>query len=241
MLPGVTPQWLRGMFGRIAPRYDLTNTLISAGLDRYWRRCLARHVAAVPVQRVLDVACGTGRVMVHVAQHCPTASPIVGVDFTEAMIRVGRARLCSHPSVRRLRFCVGDAQALPCADGSFDVVTMMFGVRNFDDPMQGLGECWRVLSPGGRLCLIEFSWPHRMLVRCLYAGYFRYVLPLLAWPLSGERAAYRYLRDSVLAFRSRTALPELLQRIGFQEIAAKPLSGGITTLYTGRKIPGEPL
>lgn len=241
MLPGVTPQWLRWMFGRIAPRYDLTNTLISAGLDRYWRRCLARHAALVPVHRVLDVACGTGRVMVHVAQHCPTASSIVGVDFTEAMVRVGWARLKAHPGAARWRFCVGDAQALPCADRSVDLVTMMFGVRNFDDPMQGLAECWRVLSPGGRLCLIEFSWPHGVLVGALYSGYFHYVLPLLAWPLSGERTAYRYLRDSVLAFRSRTALPELLQRVGFREITAKPLSGGITTLYTGRKTSGVPL
>jgi demethylmenaquinone methyltransferase/2-methoxy-6-polyprenyl-1,4-benzoquinol methylase len=223
------------MFSRIARRYDMTNTLISAGLDHYWRRYLARYAAVAPVPRMLDVACGTGRVMRQVVEYCPRVTQIVGVDFTEAMVRVGEARLRHHPHATRLRFCVGDAQHLPYADSSFALVTMMFGVRNFDDPVQGLAECWRVLSPGGRLCCLEFSWPQHRILHYLYTGYFRYVLPLLAWPLCGERRAYQYLRDSVLAFRSQPPLLELLQQVGFGEITAHPLSGGITTLYVGKK------
>jgi demethylmenaquinone methyltransferase/2-methoxy-6-polyprenyl-1,4-benzoquinol methylase len=235
MLPGVTPQWLRGMFSRIAQRYDLTNTIISAGLDQYWRRRLAQRVGGYAAQTVLDVACGTGSVMVQVARYCPAMTCLIGVDFTPAMLHAGQKRLATtaHPS--RLHLCAGDAQCLPHPDASVDVVTMMFGVRNFDDPAAGLAECYRVLRPGGYLCLVEFTWPHGRALQSIYSGYLRYLLPLIAWPLCGEWAAYRYLRDSVLAFRPQSDLTALLQRLGFVEVAAEALSGGITTLYEARK------
>jgi demethylmenaquinone methyltransferase/2-methoxy-6-polyprenyl-1,4-benzoquinol methylase len=235
MLAGVTPQWLRGMFGRIAPRYDLTNTVISAGLDQVWRRHLAQVVARHAVQTVLDVACGTGGVMAQLARCCPPTTRLVGVDFTEAMLHVGRQRLAAAAPAHRLSLCVGDAHCLPHPAQSFDAVTMMFGVRNFANPAAALAECYRVLRPGGRLCLVEFTWPCGRALRMVYGGYWRYVLPLLAWPLCGERAAYRYLRDSVLAFRPQSDLTALLQRIGFTAISAEALSGGITTLYAARK------
>jgi len=235
MLPGVTPQWLRGMFGRIAQRYDLTNTIISAGLDQYWRRRLARRVAGHTAQTILDVACGTGGVMAQVARYCPATTCLIGVDFTPAMLQVGQRRLATTIQASRLHLCAGDAQCLPYPDGSFDVITMMFGVRNFDDPAAGLAECYRVLRPGGYVCLVEFTWPRGRGLQSVYSGYLRYLLPLIAWPLCGEWAAYRYLRDSVLAFRPQSDLTALLQRLGFAEVAAEALSGGITTLYEARK------
>ena len=235
MLAGVTPQWLRWMFGHIARRYDCTNTIISGGLDTYWRWRLARCVTATPVAAVLDVACGTGAVLRHLACHCSPTTRLIGLDFTEAMLRVGQRRLARRRRTRPVQLCGGDAMALPYVDASFDAVTMVFGVRNFAKPAMGLAECYRVLRPGGKLCMVEFSWPQRLLIRLLYAGYFRYILPLIAWPLSGERTAYRYLRDSVLAFRQQPQLDALLRQVGFTDVQCLPLSGGITVLYVGHK------
>jgi demethylmenaquinone methyltransferase/2-methoxy-6-polyprenyl-1,4-benzoquinol methylase len=235
MLAGVTPQWLCGMFSRIALRYDLTNTVISAGLDQVWRRRLAQYVARHTTQTVLDVACGTGGVMAQLAQCCPSTTCLIGVDFTETMLRVGRQRLATAAPVQRVYLCVGDAHCLPHPEKGFDAVTMMFGVRNFANPAAGLAECYRVLRPAGHLCLVEFSWPQGRGLRMVYEGYLRYILPLIAWPLCGEWDAYRYLRDSVLAFRPQSDLTTLLQRGGFTDISAEALSGGIATLYTARK------
>jgi demethylmenaquinone methyltransferase/2-methoxy-6-polyprenyl-1,4-benzoquinol methylase len=151
------------------------------------------------------------------------------------MVQVGQKRLAKARQGRSLYLCVGDAHALPYADQSFDVATIVFGVRNFANPHAGLVECYRVLRAAGHLCVVEFSWPSRYAWRFLYGMYFRYILPLIAWPLSGERAAYRYLRDSVLAFRQQVRLEMLLRQAGFIEVCSEPLSGGITTLYTGRK------
>ena len=235
MLAGVTPQWLRGMFSRIAPRYDLTNTVISAGLDQVWRQRLAQGVARRVPQAVLDVACGTGGVMAQLARYCPPTTCLIGIDFTEAMLRVGRPRLATAAPAHRVYLCVGDAHCLPHPAQSFDAVTMMFGIRNFANPAVGLAECYRVLRPEGYLGLVEFSWPHGRGLRIVYGGYLRYLLPLVAWPCCGEWAAYRYLRDSVLAFRPQSDLTTLLQRVGFTDIAAVALSGGIATLYEARK------
>ncbi|GIX49070.1 MAG: demethylmenaquinone methyltransferase [Candidatus Tectimicrobiota bacterium] len=235
MLDGVTPQWIRWMFGRIARRYDLTNTLLSAGLDRYWRWQLARRVAQAKARAVLDVACGTGSVMLEVARHCPATTWLVGVDFTVPMLEVGRRRLARARGAARFCLCAGDALCLPFADACFDAVTIVFGVRNFADPAAGLAECYRVLRPRGGIYVVEFSWPHRWGLRQLYGLYFRYILPLVAWPLSGERSAYRYLRDSVLAFRQQPGLTALLRQAGFTATCAVPLCGGITTLYQGYK------
>jgi demethylmenaquinone methyltransferase/2-methoxy-6-polyprenyl-1,4-benzoquinol methylase len=223
------------MFSRIAPRYDLTNTIISAGLDYAWRRRLAQRVARHAAQTVLDVACGTGGVMAQLARYCSPTTRLVGVDFTAAMLHVGQQRLATIAPSHRLYLCAGDAQYLPYPDMSFDAVTMMFGVRNFDDPAVALAECYRVLRPEGHLCLVEFTWPRGRGLQMVYGGYWRYILPLIAWPLCGEWAAYRYLRDSVLAFRSQSDLTILFQRIGFTDILAEALSGGITTLYEARK------
>jgi demethylmenaquinone methyltransferase/2-methoxy-6-polyprenyl-1,4-benzoquinol methylase len=174
--------------------------------------------------------------MAQVARCCPSSTRLVGVDFTEAMVQVGRQRLATTVATPQVHFCVGDALHLPYADASFDVVTMMFGVRNFDDPAAGLAECFRVLRAPGSLCLVEFTWPRRRPVQLVYGGYLRYLLPLIAWPFCGEWAAYRYLRDSVLAFRPQSDLTNLLQHLGFTDIVATALSGGITTLYEAHKV-----
>jgi enoyl-CoA hydratase/carnithine racemase len=146
------------------------------------------------------------------------------------MLHVGRQRLATAAPAHCVQLCVGDAHCLPHPEQRFDVVTMMFGVRNFAHPVVGLAECYRVLRPGGHLCLVEFTWPRGRWWQTVYGGYWHYVLPLIAWPLCGERAAYRYLRDSVLAFRSQPDLTTLLHHIGFTEISAEALSGGMIRL-----------
>lgn len=235
MLAGVSPQWLRWMFGRIAQRYDLTNTIISAGLNVYWQRRLARTLSCPSTRLVLDVACGTGGVMIQGARLTPVTTRFIGVDFTEAMLRVGRQRLARNGLQPRTALGVADAQHLPFPDHTFDTVTMMYGLRNFAEPAAALAECQRVLCPGGKLYVVEFSWPQARGVRFLYGGYFRYLLPIIAWPLSGEHSAYRYLRDSVLAFRAQPGPVSLLRQAGFLDVSSTPLSGGITALYAGRK------
>ena len=235
MLADVTPQWLCDMFSRIAWRYDLTNTVISAGLDQVWRRRLAQCVARHAAQTVLDVACGTGGVMTQLARCCPPTTRLLGIDFSAAMLRIGRQRLATAAPAHRVSLCVADAHYLPHLAQSCDAVTMMFGVRNFAHPAAALAECYHVLRPAGHLCLVEFTWPRGRVWRLVYGVYWRYILPLIAWPLCGEWAAYRYLRDSVLAFRPQSDLTALLQRVGFTDISAVALSGGITTLYTARK------
>lgn len=236
MLRGTTPAWLRGMFSRIAPRYDMTNTIISGGLVHAWRRTLARRVAAASADVVIDVACGTGRVIQDVSRYCQRANVrYLGIDFTEAMLRVGQKRLAPLSGRQALLLCVADALHLPCATTSCDAVTMMFGVRNFADAKVALAEAHRVLRPGGLLYVLEFSWPQQRIVRQLYSAYWRCLLPWIAWPLSGDRAAYRYLRDSVLAFRQQPGVESTLREVGFEAVQKKNLSGGIAALYEGRK------
>lgn len=235
MLAGVTPQWLRWMFGRIAPRYDLTNTIISAGLDDSWRWRLAQRAVGHPARHILDVACGTGGVLAQVARRCEPSAHLVGLDFTEAMLQVGRIRRSKQSVLPHFHFCTGDAQHLPFAEATFDLVTIMFGVRNFDQPAVGLQECYRVLRPGGYAYVVEFAWPQGKILSLLYGAYFRYMLPYIAWPLTGEWMAYRYLRDSVLAFRQGPDVATLLQQVGFVDVGVEPLSGGISALYEGRK------
>lgn len=235
MLHGITPQWLRWMFGRIARRYDRTNTVISLGLDRHWRRCLAQRATSASPHVVLDLACGTGGVLFQTARFCSPKTHMLGIDFTPRMLQVAQAQAARRTLQSSLHLCLADAQQVPCRHASCDVVTMMFGLRNFEHPLESLMECHRVLRPGGYLYIVEFSWPSRPLVRTLYSGYFRYILPLIAWPLTGERTAYRYLRDSVLAYRRQPDPEVLLAAAGFTQIHSQPLSGGITTLYEAAK------
>ena len=235
MLQGVTPQWLRWMFGRIATRYDRTNTVISLGLDHYWRRCLARRAVSTMPHVVLDVACGTGGVLYQTARMCGPETRLLGIDFTPRMLHVAQTQVARKILYTTVHLCLADAQHVPCRNASCDAVTMMFGLRNFAHPLGSLMECHRVLRPGGRLYIVEFSWPSHPLVRTLYSGYFRYILPLAAWPLTGERTAYRYLRDSVMDYRRQPRPEVLLAAAGFTRVQSQPLSGGITTLYEATK------
>jgi demethylmenaquinone methyltransferase/2-methoxy-6-polyprenyl-1,4-benzoquinol methylase len=223
---------VRAMFDRIAPRYDLVNRLLSAGVDLRWRR---QAVAALEVEgpaRVLDLCTGTADLLAEVLQRSAGSSG-VGVDLSRGMLVRGAAKLRRQGLASRGWLLCGAAERLPFPDGVFTGALVGFGIRNLAGPAAGLGELHRVLRPGGRLVVLEFSRP-RGLVAPAFRLYFRALLPRLAGLLS-DASAYAYLPASVARFLSPEALAELLRDAGFQRVAWRPLSAGIACLHLGDK------
>lgn len=219
------PRFVQSLFGAIARRYDLANHLLSGGLDFFWRRRAARIVRAWNPNRILDLATGSGDVAVTLRRHCPEAQ-IVGADFCVPMLREA-VKKSSGPVV------AADGLALPFAAGTFDAVTVAFGLRNMASWPGALGEMRRVLRPGGHVLILDFSVPPPPL-RALYRFYLHRILPSLAGWLTGERGAYEYLGESIERFPAGEAMCGLLESAGFVEPRARRLSGGIVSLYTAR-------
>jgi demethylmenaquinone methyltransferase/2-methoxy-6-polyprenyl-1,4-benzoquinol methylase len=215
------PEGVRRMFDRIAPVYDAMNRLMTAGLDRRWRRETAEAVVERD-DRVLDVCCGTGDLALAAAH---AGGRVTGLDFSEAMLERARRK---DPSIDWVE---GDALALPFADGSFDAVTVGFGVRNLDDLEGGLRELRRVLRPGGRVAILEITRP-RGLLAPFYRFWFEGVIPLAGKVLPGG-SAYSYLPASVRRFPAPEGLAGLLDEAGFTEIRWRLFAGGIVALHTG--------
>ena len=218
------PRFVQSLFGSIARRYDLANHLLSGGLDFFWRRRAAQIVRSWTPERILDLATGSGDVALTLRRACPEAQ-IVGADFSLPMLREA-LRKGSGPVV------AADGLALPFAEGSFDAVTVAFGLRNMASWPGALREIRRVLRPGGRLLILDFSVPPPPL-RWIYRPYLHRVLPWLAGLLTGERGAYEYLGKSIENFPAGEAMCRLLASAGFNEPATEQLSGGIVSLYTG--------
>ena len=212
---------VRDMFDRIAPVYDAMNRAMTAGLDRRWRRETARTVVS-PGDRVVDVCCGTGDLAI-AARHA--GGVVTGLDFSERML--ARARTKSD----EIEWVEGDALALPFADGSFDAVTVGFGVRNLDDLERGLGELRRVLRPGGRLGILEITTPHGVL-RPFFRLWFDGLVPFAGKLLPGG-SAYTYLPASVRRFPEAEDFAELMRAAGFEEVRYRLFAGGIVALHRG--------
>lgn len=222
------------MFDAIARRYDLLNRLLSAGIDRSWRRRAVRSLALSGRERVLDVCTGTADLAIAARGARPGAAEVVGVDFAGAMLRVGLQKL-RRQQIAGIRLVRGDATCLPVATSAMDAATVAFGIRNVQDLDAAVLELARVLRPGGRLAILEFSLPKSQLVRVPYLWYFHNVLPRIGRALSRHNAAYEYLPASVGAFASPQELVTILERRGFADVAAAPLTLGIAFLYTARK------
>ena len=218
------------MFDEVAPRYDLTNQVLSGGNAALWRVATVKAIAPRAGERVLDVACGTGTSTVAIQAKGATA---VGLDFSEGMIREARRR---HPGIE---FVEGDAQALPFADGEFDAVTVSFGLRNVQEPHTALAEMHRVLRPGGRVVITEFSTPPVAIVRAAYSGYLRRVLPRLADLASSNPEAYRYLGESIEQWPDQATLASWLRGAGFTRVAYRNLTAGIVAMHRGHKPTDE--
>ncbi len=229
------PEKISGMFDAIAGRYDLLNTVLSAGLDRYWRRRAITSLQLTGRERLLDVCTGTADVAIGAAARPRGAARVVGVDFSGAMLSHGLEKVKTAGLGDRIQLIRGDAMGLPVASASVDAVTIAFGIRNVLRADEACKELLRVLRPGGRLAILEFGLPVIPAVRPLYLWYFRQVLPRIGRAVSRHNAAYSYLPESVGTFQFGDDFVKILSSAGFSSVQAKPLALGIVYLYTGIK------
>lgn len=222
------------MFGRIAHRYDLANRVLSGGIDVYWRFRLTRAVRRIHPANVLDLATGSGDVALALARGLPAGREILGLDFCAPMLEEARTKLeAAGPLPSQVSFQQGDALALAVADGSFDAVTMAFGLRNMADRHRCLTEIRRVLRPGGTAFILEFSQPWA-LVQPIYRFHLRRIAPALAGALTGDRSAYDYLGTSIEAFPGRNALSGEFLAAGFAAVDSSAMTLGVVALHCAR-------
>jgi demethylmenaquinone methyltransferase/2-methoxy-6-polyprenyl-1,4-benzoquinol methylase len=227
-------EWVRGMFGRVARRYDLANHLLSFNLDRYWRaRTVARvrHVLRAPGTRALDLCCGTGDLLL--ALEADRGGAVWGSDFCHPMLTSAAQKISRRGF--RSRVFEADALEIPVRDASFDLVTVAFGFRNLANYRKGLNEMLRVLRPRGVAAILEFSQPPNPLFAGLYNFYSRNVLPVVGGALSGSKDAYAYLPESVRKFPSAEELARQMRETGFSTVAFERITGGIVCLHLGEK------
>jgi len=229
------PEAVNSMFGRIAHRYDLANRVLSGGIDIYWRIQLVSAVKRTEPKRVLDLATGSGDVAFALGRSLPKGTLIVGMDFCAPMLEEADLKKAQNPEAfAHVKFRQGDGLALPLPDGSQDAVTIAFGLRNMADRAKCLSEMRRVLRPGGRLFILEFSQPWTW-VRPFYALHLWLVVPLLAGLLTGDRGAYRYLGDSIGAFPGSKALSSEIRAAGFSGVTARRMTMGIVALHVAER------
>jgi demethylmenaquinone methyltransferase/2-methoxy-6-polyprenyl-1,4-benzoquinol methylase len=214
------PAEVAAMFDEVAARYDLTNAVLSLGQDRGWRMAVARALDLRPGQRVLDLAAGTATSSAALAK---SGATVIGCDFSLGMLRQGRGK--------GVDLVAGDALRLPFADGSFDAVTISFGLRNVASATEALRELRRVTRPGGRLVICEFSHPTWQPFRTVYVEYLMKALPAVATKVSSDPAAYVYLAESIRAWPDQAALAAVIEDAGWTDVAWRDLTGGIVALH----------
>lgn len=226
---------VRGIFSEIARRYDLFNALSSFGIYRSWLRCVAAAAACTGEDRVLDVAGGTGDVSFALCEICPPAS-IELTDFTPEMLDVARERMKAGANMGvPISFNEVDAHNLPYDDASFTLVTCAYGLRNFSDRRRAMREAARVLAPGGRYVVLEFGTPPNAVWRALYRVYLNHMIPFIGGLLTGDRAGFEYLRDSIKGFPPQDAIAAELHQAGFSQVSYRNRTGGIVAIYTAVK------
>jgi demethylmenaquinone methyltransferase/2-methoxy-6-polyprenyl-1,4-benzoquinol methylase len=232
--PDKTPSRIAGMFDAIAPRYDLLNHVLSAGLDRRWRNIAVDALRLEPGSRVLDLCTGTADLAVAAVRRVPRSS-VVGVDFAGAMLRLGFLKVRQLGIADRIRLVRGDATRIPLRDESCDAAMIAFGIRNVSEPERALAEIARVLRPSGRLAILEFGQPAIPGIRTLYSWYFRYLLPAVGRVVSKHTSAYSYLPASVGTFPPPAEFARTIARHGFSHVSSVSLSFGIVYLYVAER------
>jgi demethylmenaquinone methyltransferase/2-methoxy-6-polyprenyl-1,4-benzoquinol methylase len=220
------PGAVSGMFDEVARGYDRTNAVMSLGNSGLWRIATVKAIDPKPGERVLDIAAGTGTSSAAIAR---SGAEVVALDFSAGMIAEGRRR---HPDIE---FVEADAERLPFDDESFDAVTISFGLRNIENPQTALAEMYRVLKPGGRVVICEFSKPPQALFRTGYGAYMRFVMPLVARVASTDPEAYDYLADSIRAWPDQQTLSQWMRGVGFTRVAYRNLTVGVVALHRGHK------
>lgn len=226
-------QKVRSMFNNIAHRYDFLNHFLSAGIDYRWRKTAIKIIGKKNPKTILDVATGTGDLAISALKIQPTK--IIGIDIAEDMLAVGKKKLNTKDPGNIITLEKGDSENLRFEDSSFHAVMVAFGVRNFENLEKGLLEMYRVLDNDGQVMILEFSKPKSFPVKHLYSFYFKYILPTLGRMISGDQGAYTYLPVSVSEFPDGENFLKILQKVGFNKVAHKPLTFGIASIYTGIK------
>ena len=235
-MSGPDPVAVEATFSSVAKRYDLANHWLSGGIDFFWRHRLVQHSKQDQPVDVLDLATGSGDVLFALRQGLGDQARLIGLDFCEPMLEQARAkRQKKQLEEGGNQFLAGDCLALPFADESFDLITIAFGLRNLADRAKGLSEMRRVLRPGGRLIVLEFSQPY-LWFRPFYYLYLRGVLPWVARWLTGDRNAYLYLGSSISEFPDRTGLVQEIEQSGFSDVRAHALTFAIVALHEGKKV-----
>lgn len=224
---------VQGIFNDIAPSYDRLNHFLSLNIDKRWRRKAIRCLQGKEKGKLLDVACGTGDFSIAASR--AGVAQIVGVDISEKMLEIGREKVKAAGLSAKIDLQYGDSEQMEFADGTFDAVTVAFGVRNFEHLEIGLKEMYRVLKAGGKVVILEFSMPRHFPMRQLYRFYFRHILPVLGGWISGNKGAYVYLPESVSRFPQGDEFLHILSACGFKQAFQKRLTFGIASLYWGIK------
>jgi len=227
------------MFDQIAFRYDFLNRFLSGGIDIRWRKKSIRELLPVRPKKLLDVATGTADVAIMCAKFL-NPETIVGIDISEGMLQLGRKKIANLLLNKQIALYQGDSEAINFATGTFDAITVAFGVRNFENLRQGLAEMLRVLRPGGKLVVLEFSKPKQSVVRSLYNLYMRVITPRIGKLVSKNNEAYQYLNDSVQKFPEGNDFLTIMNDVGYTATYLKTLTGGICTIYCGSKNNSSP-
>ena len=226
---------VHGVFSRVASKYDIMNDLMSGGVHRLWKDAMMDWLAPRPGQRLLDVAGGTGDVAFRFLKRAPGASAVV-CDMTEAMLVAGRQRAEAEKMAESLDWVVGDAMALPFPSNSFDVYTISFGIRNVTRIADALAEAYRVLRPGGRLMVLEFSQIPNDLMQKVYDLYSFNIIPVMGQIVAGDRDSYQYLVESIRKFPDQERFAGMIRQAGFGQVKYRNLTMGVAALHSGWKL-----
>ncbi|MFC6997650.1 bifunctional demethylmenaquinone methyltransferase/2-methoxy-6-polyprenyl-1,4-benzoquinol methylase UbiE [Rufibacter roseus] len=221
------------MFNSIAKRYDFLNHFLSAGIDIIWRKKAVKLLEQTKPQLLLDIATGTGDFALEAMRLKPRQ--IIGLDISEGMLAVGREKIKKRGLENVIELQLGDSENIQFPDNHFDAITVAFGVRNFENLEKGLSEMYRVLKPGGKAVILEFSKPQKFPMKQTYNFYFKHILPVFGKLISKDNAAYTYLPESVQAFPDGKDFLTILNKIGFKTTEWHSLTFGISSIYTGKK------
>lgn len=221
------------MFNNISRNYDFLNHFLSLGIDKGWRKKAINILRPLAPKVMLDVATGTGDFAIEALQLNP--DKVIGVDISDGMLEVGRTKLVKRHLYPKVELLHGDSENLQFEQNKFDAITVGFGVRNFENLEKGLAEVLRVLKPGGMLVVLEFSKPRTFPFKQIYSFYFKAILPRLGRIVSRDKSAYTYLPESVDAFPDGKDFENIMQKVGFKNTTCKPLTFGISSIYTARK------
>ena len=223
------------MFDNIAPTYDKLNHIMSLNVDKLWRRHALKEIVDGTPQRILDVACGTGDSTISIARAAAEGTKVTGADISEGMMALVMEKARKAGVGNRIDLQVADGEALPYGEGTFDLVTCAFGIRNFEHKEKGLAEFRRVLKPGGKAVILELSVPQNRVIRWVYDLYFLHILPWVGGSISGDKAAYRYLPASVHNFPAPNDFCAMMEAAGFRSVRCRTFTLGLCRMFVGER------